>query len=188
MRLLGLFLALLVLLAALLVALHPVPSASGAGGAASWSLLGRPSVSATFMDEVLAAYHSPAVGLGQALYADGVQTGIDPVYALAFFWHESSFGTQGVARFTHSLGNIRCTVGYPSCLDGFRSYPSWAAGAADWFHLIASVYVPAGRTTVPAVLRLYAPSSENDTAAYVCAVEAAVAAWRAGHVFVQGVC
>jgi len=187
MRLLGLFLALLVLLVALLVALHPVPSASGAGRAASWSLLGRPSVSATFMDEVLAAYHSPALGIGQALYADGIQTDIDPAYALAFFWHESRFGTQGIARFTHSLGNIRCSAGY-ACFDGFRAYATWAAGAADWFHLIASVYVPAGRTTVPAVVSLYAPPAENDTAAYVCAVESAVSTWRAGQLFVEEGC
>jgi hypothetical protein len=180
-------LVLVLLLVALLLTLHPVPSASGPAGAASWSLLGRPSVSATFMDEVLAAYHSPAVGLGQALYADGIQTDIDPAYALAFFWHESRFGTQGVARFTHSLGNIRCSAGY-ACLDGFRAYSTWAAGAADWFHLIASVYVPAGRTTVPAVVSLYAPPAENDTAAYVCAVESAVSTWRAGQLFVKEGC
>lgn len=189
-----LFLLVIFLLVSVQLALHPVSSAAsvaapGVPGAAAspWSLVGRPSVSAAFMDRVLVAYHSPALGIGQALYDDGVRTGIDPVYALAWFWHESSFGTQGVARSTHSLGNIRCSAGY-SCLDGFRSYPTWVVGAADWFHLIASVYLPAGRSTVGTVLRMYAPPSENNTAAYICAVESAVSTWRAGRVFVQGVC
>src|SRR6266516_4305998 len=71
------------------------------------SVLGPPSVSATFINRVLAAYHSPAAGLGQALYDDGVNTGIDPVYVLAFFMHESSFGTTGEARKTLALGNER---------------------------------------------------------------------------------
>lgn len=151
-----------------------VPALSG-----SFSLLGRPTVSAAFMNQVLADSHSPAVGLGTALYADGVQTGIDPVFALAFFWHESSFGTQGVARLTYSLGNIRCTTGY-ACLDGFRAYPSWVAGAADWFALLVQVYLPAGRSTVATIVPVYAPATENDVAAYIAAVEHAVSLWRAG--------
>ena len=51
---------------------------------------------------MLETYHSPAVGKGQALYDLGVKYGIDPVYALAFFWHESRFGTTGEARVTYS--------------------------------------------------------------------------------------
>ena len=58
----------------------------------SSSVVGRPSLSAHFVDAVLAAYHSPAVGLGQAMVADSVRFGIDDIYALAFFWHESQFG------------------------------------------------------------------------------------------------
>lgn len=149
----------------------------------SFSLLGRPTVSASFIDRVLTAYHSPALGIGQALYADGVQSGIDPVFPLAFFLHESSFGTQGIARLTHSLGNIRCSSGY-ACLDGFRAYPSWTAGAADWFALMRSVYLPAGRSSVPTIISMYAPSSENDTSAYIAAVEQAVTVWRSGSVLV----
>ncbi len=55
----------------------PVPAAT------SFRVVGSPSISAAFIDQVLAAYQSPAVGLGQALYDDGVAAGIDPVYALA---------------------------------------------------------------------------------------------------------
>ena len=44
-------------------------------------------------------------------YDLGVHYGIDPAYALGFFVVESACGTRGVARTTHSLGNIRCTPG-----------------------------------------------------------------------------
>src|SRR5436309_10532110 len=65
-----------------------------------YSVLGAPTVSAAFINSVLAAAHSPAAGKGQALYDDGIKYGIDPVFALAFFQHESSFGTTGVARYS----------------------------------------------------------------------------------------
>src|SRR5579859_6395386 len=63
----------------------------------SYSVVGPPTVSAAFINRVLAAYHSPAAGKGQALYDLGVKYGIDPAFALAFFMHESSFGTSGEA-------------------------------------------------------------------------------------------
>jgi len=59
------------------------------------SVVARPSIQVNFINLVLSAYHSPAAGKGQALYDLGVQYGIDPAFALAFFMHESSFGTQG---------------------------------------------------------------------------------------------
>ena len=43
------------------------------------------------------------------MYADSVRFGIDDVFALAFFFHESLFGRLGVAAVTHSVGNIVCT-------------------------------------------------------------------------------
>jgi len=46
---------------------------------ASSSVLGPPTVSAAFINQVLSVYHSPAEGLGQVLYDDGVTYGIDPV-------------------------------------------------------------------------------------------------------------
>lgn len=150
----------------------------------SSSVIGSPSLGASFVDRVLSSYHSPAVGLGQALYADSMQFQIDDAYALAFFLHESSFGTTGIARFTHSVGNIRCS-GYPTCFQGFRSYSSWQAGAWDWFRLIKQEYLPHGLSTVQAIVPVYAPSSDgNDVNAYIAAVLHAVATWRAGRVWV----
>jgi hypothetical protein len=68
-----------------------------------YPVTGKPTITATLINRMLAAYHSPAAGYGQALYYLGVTYGIDPVYALAFFWHESRFGATGEARNTHTL-------------------------------------------------------------------------------------
>lgn len=160
------------------------PSVPASGGAGFSSVLGRPSLSAAFINRVLAAYRSPAVGLGQTLYQQSLTFGIDDAYALAFFQHESSFGTAGVARVTHSLGNIRCTAGW-SCYAGYRSYATWQAGARDWFQLISSVYVARGLITLERIVPVYAPSSDhNNVDGYITAVRSAVAAWRAGRLSV----
>jgi len=149
--------------------------------ALSYRVLGQPSVSASLINRVLATYHSPAAGKGQALYRDGIMYGIDPVFALAFFLHESTFGTAGVARVTRSLGNIRCTPGYLSCYKGYRAYASWEEGFLDWYRLIRSVYVARwGLTTVDQIIPVYAPASENNVRAYITAVKYAVTTWRSG--------
>ena len=152
---------------------------------ASSSVIGGPSLSVSFIDRVLATYRSPAVGLGSALVADSEQFHIDDAYALAFFLHESSFGTTGVARVTRSLGNIICS-GYPTCFQGFRLYASWQVGAWDWFRLLTYEYLPRGLSTVQAIVPVYAPASDhNDVSGYIAAVVQAVAAWRAGRVQVS---
>ena len=76
-----------------LLAQHPaLPRLSSVafpqGDDASYTVTGPPTISAAFIDQVLSASGSPAAGTGQALYELGVETGIDPVYALAFFLHE----------------------------------------------------------------------------------------------------
>jgi hypothetical protein len=149
----------------------------------SYSVLGPPTVSATFINQVLANYRSPAAGKGQALFDDGVRYGVDPVFALAFFMHESSFGTTGVARFTLSLGNLRCIPIY-SCIDGFSAFPTWEAGFNAWYSLIRDVYVASWHlSTVEQIIPTYAPSSDhNNVAGYINAVERAVDAWRSGQI------
>jgi hypothetical protein len=169
---------------------HP-KEAQAAARSDSSSVVGPPTITAAFIDRVLIAYGSPAAGTGQALYDDGVSTGIDPVYALAFFLHEDSFGTTGIGAANHSLGNIRCSAGYV-CQDGFRSYSTWEGSYRDWYHLILDGYVEGQVTdaivghpcsTVAQIVPVYAPSSDgNDEAAYIAAVEHAVATWRAGRV------
>jgi Mannosyl-glycoprotein endo-beta-N-acetylglucosaminidase len=151
----------------------------------TYPVRGRPSISADFINQVLAAYQSPAAGKGQALYNDGLQYGIDPAYALAFFMHESSFGTTGVATVTLSLGNIRATPGYPQ-YSGYRRYKTWEDGFADWYRLIAKQYVAQwGLSTVDTIIPVYAPSSDhNDVTTYIQAVKNSVDTWRSGYVVV----
>jgi Mannosyl-glycoprotein endo-beta-N-acetylglucosaminidase len=156
----------------------------------SSSVLGRPSLSASFVNQVLSAYHSPAAGTGQALYDLSLRYGIADEYALAFFLHESAFGTTGVARVTRSLGNIRCSDGY-RCIAGYRAYSTWSASYDDWYQLIKYGYLTgqvSGKcpcVTVQQIIPVYAPGSDhNDERAYMTAVLSAVAAWRAGHVVV----
>jgi len=159
----------------------------------TYTVVGLPTITAEFIDRVLTAYGSPAAGTGQALYELGVQDGIDPVYALAFFLHEDSFGETGIGAANHSLGNIRCSAGY-ACKSGFRSYATWAEGYQDWYNLILYGYVR-GQVTIPLVghvcstvdeiVPVYAPSSDkNDVAAYNAAIKHAVDTWRSGRIWV----
>ena len=147
----------------------------------SYSVIGQPTISAEFINRVLSANSSPAAGTGQAIFDLGVKYNIDPVFAMAFFEHESSFGTTGVARVTLSPGNIRASAGYAQ-IEGYRAYRSWTAGFEDWYKLIKNLYIGQwGLTTVEQIVPVYAPSSDNnDVAAYISAVENAVDQWRSG--------
>jgi hypothetical protein len=159
----------------------------------SYTVIGSPSISADFINRVFSAYGSPAAGTGQALFDLGVAYGIDPVYALAFFLHEDSFGETGIGAANQSLGNIRCSAGY-RCQYGFRSYATWADSYRDWYALILNGYVQGQITdaivghpctTVEQIVPVYAPSSDNNNvAAYSAAIERAVQRWRSGQVWV----
>jgi hypothetical protein len=61
------------------------------------SVVGGPSLSAAFVNQVLANAGSPAAGQGDTFYAMSVKYNIDDAWAMAFYRHESSYGTQGVA-------------------------------------------------------------------------------------------
>jgi hypothetical protein len=150
---------------------------------ASTAITGKPTITAAFINRVFAYYHSPASGLGQSLYDLGVQYTINPTYALAFFMHESMFGTLGVARVTLSLGNIRCSTGY-ACLYGYRAYSSWSAGFNDWYRLIRGVYINQWHlSTIEQIVPTYAPSGDhNNPTTYITAVEHAVSVWQSGKV------
>jgi hypothetical protein len=150
-----------------------------------YSVLGKPTISAAFINEVLAAYNSPAVGTGQQMYDLGVKYGIDPVYALAFFMHESLFGTTGEARVTLSLGNLRCIPTRP-CIDqdrgGYAKMYSWVDGFEQWYKLIRNLYVAQwGLVTVDRIIPTYAPNSDgNNEAEYIATLKYEVNTWRAG--------
>ena len=160
----------------------PIPVHTG-----PYSVLGKPTISAAFINEVLAAYHSPAAGLGQAMYDLGVKYGIDPVYALAFFMHESLFGTTGEARATLSLGNLRCIPTRP-CIDqnrgGYAQMYSWQDGFEQWYKLIRNLYVAQwGRVTVDQIIPKYAPNSDgNNEAEYIATLKYEIDTWHAGKI------
>jgi hypothetical protein len=162
-----------------------VPRASG-----NHVLAGPPSISAQQIDAVLAGYGSPATGTGAAFYQLGLEYGIDPAYALAFFIHESSAGTNpawaGIkpgGATTHNVGNIIC-AGYPTCYGRFRDYRSWEDGIRDWYRLMRVEYIEGrGLRTVGEMLPIYAPSADNNNpAGYTAAVEQMVDRWRAGEI------
>lgn len=146
-----------------------------------YTVTGAPSISADFINSVLAHYRSPAHGKGQALYDNGLRYGIDPAYALAFFMEESDCGTRGMATITHSLGNIRATSGHPS-YKGYRMYATWEEGFEDWYKLIANLYVQQwGLNTVDEIIPVYAPAADNnDEQAYIHMVKYLVDTWRSG--------
>jgi len=149
-----------------------------------YSVVGSNSLSVDFMNRVLAYYHSPAAGKAQFLYDDGKRYGLDSAYALAFFMHESSFGTTGVARVTLSLSNMRCVPEY-RCLDengGYAIFDSWEQGFEAWFKLIRNLYVGIwGRVTVDQIIPKYAPNSDhNNEAAYIAALKHTIDIWHAG--------
>jgi hypothetical protein len=158
----------------------PIPTKTG-----PYAVLGKPTITVAFINQVLASYHSPAAGKGQALYDLGVKYGIDPAFALAFFQHESTFGTQGEARTTMSLGNLRCIPDRP-CVDqdrgGYAQMQSWEDGFEIWYQLIRNYYIARrGLLTVDQIIPVYAPAADNNNEkAYVAALKHSIDTWHAG--------
>ncbi|HEX4202825.1 MAG TPA: glucosaminidase domain-containing protein [Ktedonobacteraceae bacterium] len=153
-----------------------------------YSVLGKPTLSVAFINQVLGSYGSPAAGKGQALYDLGVKYQIDPAFALAFFFHESGFGTAGEARKTLSLGNLRC-IPNAACVDrnpdgtgGYASFPTWEAGFEAWYKLIRNLYVAQlGLVTVDQIIPTYAPTADhNNEAAYIGSLKHELDVWHAG--------
>ncbi len=126
--------------------------ASNAHRASSYSVLGPPTVSAAFINKVLASYQSPAAGTGQALFDDGVTYGVDPVFALAFAGF-SAFPTW--------------EAGYVAWYSLIRNVyvDTWGLSTVEQ---IIPTYAPA--------------SDHNNVAGYINAVERAVDAWRSGQI------
>ena len=160
----------------------------------AYSFVGKPTLTAAFINRVLASYGSPAAGKGQALYDLGVKYGIDPAFALAFFMHESLFGTTGEARKTLSLGNERCISDRP-CIDpergGYAQMWSWEDGFNHWYRLILYGYVYGDVTipiaghpclTIEQAIPVYAPSSDgNNEQVYISGLQHELQVWWSGN-------
>jgi hypothetical protein len=150
-----------------------------------YAVMGKPTLTVDFMNKVLTGYNSPAAGKAQALYDLGVKYNIDPAFALAFFLHESTFGTAGEARKTLSLGNLRC-IPNADCVDqdrgGYASFPSWESGFEAWYKLIRNLYVAQwGLITVDQIIPKYAPNSDNNNEqGYINSLKHCLDTWHAG--------
>lgn len=168
----------------------PTPQTTG-----PYTVTGPPTINASFINRALKAYGSPASGTGQALYDLGVKYGIDPVYALAFFLHESRFGTTGEATVTLSLGNERCIQDRP-CIDvtqgGYAQMRSWEDGFEHWYMLILYGYVQGRVTrslvghncsTIDQIIPVYVSgTNQRNIAAYIATIKYAVHTWRSGSI------
>ncbi len=151
-----------------------------------YTVLGKPTISVAMINRILTAYNSPAAGMGQSLYNLGVQYDIDPVFALAFFMHESTFGTEGEAKSSLSLGNLRC-IPNAQCIDNYAWFSSWEAGFQAWYELIRNLYVAQwGLTTIDQIIPRYAPPADNNNDnAYISSLKLSIDTWHAGQVMVQ---
>ncbi|WP_160146033.1 glucosaminidase domain-containing protein [Dictyobacter aurantiacus] len=166
-----------------------IPGVPGAIPADGFTVVGDPTISAQQINAILAYYHSPAAGKGQVIYDLGVRYHIDPVVALAFFHHESSFGRAGEASHTHSPGNLRCIPDHP-CVDkqrgGYAQFASWEDGFDAWYKLIHDLYVGQWKlTTVNQIISRYAPVKNPRDAAhrnYVTFINRDIALWRSGKI------
>jgi Mannosyl-glycoprotein endo-beta-N-acetylglucosaminidase len=172
-----------------------VPIATSTG---PYAVLGKPTITASMINRVLATYNSPAAGKGQELYAMGIQYGIDPAFALAFFMHESTFGKNGEATISLSLGNLRC-IPNAACINPsgqtcqatdnscYAGFPTWEAGFKAWYELIRNLYIAQwGLTTIEQIIPKYAPTSDhNDETAYINSLKHSIDTWRSGGIIVS---
>lgn len=112
--------------------------------------------------------------------------GSTPAYAVAFFIHKSSAGTNagwaGIksdGTTTHNIGNIIC-AGYPTCYNRFRDYGSWAEGIEAAGTSCSPTSILMVVAPIPSSECIYAPSFENNVPAYIQAVNALVDGWDQG--------
>lgn len=147
---------------------------------------GGSSLSAETIDRILKKNNSPAVGSGIYFVKYGIEYGVDPAFALAFFQQESSFGKAGVARTTKGIGNIVYTS---NALPEFKhstdrawsGYYTYEASIKGWYNYMTTSkhYFPKGKFTIDEILPIYAPKKENNTTAYIQNVKNMVIKYRA---------
>jgi len=141
-----------------------------------------PRITEATFTRVLEGARSPAAAEAAACYAACVAAGCDPAVALAFFGHESTYGTAGLAVRTKNWGNLRRGrrgVVRPTATGPFAFYATWTDSLRDWCDLLAGpVYAGDGLHTVGQILPRYAPSSDgNAPARYAQAVCDSVNRW-----------
>lgn len=126
----------------------------------SWSLSHKNSITADQVDAILRDYGSPATGLGATISAYSESKNIDNAYWLYMFIHESTAGNAGIAVYTKSTGNIKCTDG--NCYEGFQVYSDWETGAKRHIDLLAYYRDELGDEDILTALERWAPAFENN--------------------------
>lgn len=122
-------------------------------------------------------------GRGYAAYIwdAGRAWGVDPAILMGMFNAESNYGRRGVARLTHSPGNMRATTPAQPNVEGYASYPDWFAGI-DATYALLHQYAAQGATTIDAAIPIWAPSSDhNDPAAYITIIQDTMESIAAGN-------
>ncbi len=144
-----------------------------------------PRISQAQFARVLQRYRSPCAPIAAECYDIICSYGLDPAVALAFFGHESVFGTRGVAVQTLNWGNVRTPFKVERAVGthprNFAIFRSWQDGLRDWCERINERYInQRGLDTVEKAIPVYAPSSDgNNEARYIEHVHQLVAAWIA---------
>jgi len=145
------------------------------------ALLNPPRISRQLFAEILQENASSAAGVGAECYDIVSGYGLDPAIALAFFRHESSFGTKGVAARSKNWGNLRKGKRQRENIGGFAYYDDWRDSLRDWCDLIRDTYIQKwGLDTVDKIIPTYAPTADgNVPTSYIARVEGYVYDWSA---------
>ena len=128
---------------------------------ADLSVVGGPSLPASTVDAIFARLGSPMAGTGALVEKTSRQTNIDDAFALAVWWTETNDGAAGVGLADRNPGSVRGSTGYPSAYDGYTIYPGYSAAIVYWFHMLNSMYVGRGLTTVYAISHPYVGTSTS---------------------------
>lgn len=123
--------------------------------------------------EVLERNQSPAAPEAEACYRAVASLGVDPLFALAVFRHESGYGRLGICATygTRNPGNTRSSrTGVGEVVQTERGpfvrYPSWAEGFRDLaFRLVdpGFVYAQRGLRTVAGIIPTWAPAADGNS-------------------------
>ncbi len=144
------------------------------------SIAQPPTISIVEVGRILQSVNSPILPYAGDVYAYGVQYGIDPAFALAFWMKESREASDGsVAAVDHNPGYTEGLASDARC-GRWACWATWPEGIAGWYQYMRVFFIEGrGLTTVESILPIYAPSSENNTSGYIAFVLNEVAAWRA---------
>lgn len=146
-----------------------------------------PRISRQKFAAILATARSPAASDADACWRAVAQEGVDPLFALAIFHHESRLGTVGIVaqydlRNPGATRTSRTGEGEAVVIPGrgqFWRYPTWEAGFRDLARRLVDpnfVYRRQGAETVEMIIPLWAPASDGNTpASYIAAVRAFMA-------------